>query len=118
MPDVAARARAAAATIAGAARHVAIEHDAVPSYASSLGDPVPYPPPAVEPATDDPEERAAFHLQLDAINFGSGWFPTLRKRDGRSGFFTVALALRDRGAWSAEELRALTHHDVAAALGQ
>ena len=35
-------------------------------------------------------------LALDSINFGSGWFPTLRKRPGCSGYFTVAWALADR----------------------
>ena len=52
-------------------------------------------------------------LTLDAINFGSGWFPQLRKReiDGRalSGYFTIAWALTDRfrarGPWTAAELR-------------
>ena len=47
---------------------------------------------------------AAYLLTLDAINFGSGWFPTLRKRPGCSGYFTVAWALADRfrehGPWS------------------
>ena len=41
---------------------------------------------------------------MDAINFGSGWFPTLRKRAGLSGYNTIAAALSDRfrdGAWSA-----------------
>ena len=50
-------------------------------------------------------------LVLDSINFGSGWFPTLRKRSGCSGYFTVAWALADRwrsaGPWSNAELRAL-----------
>ena len=32
-------------------------------------------------------------LVLDSINFGSGWFPTLRKRPGMSGYFTVASSL-------------------------
>ena len=43
---------------------------------------------------------AAYLLALDAINFGSGWFPTLRKREGCSGYFTVAWALADR--WRAD----------------
>ena len=34
-------------------------------------------------------------LVLDSINFGSGWFPTLRKRPGMSGYFTVASSLTD-----------------------
>ena len=61
-------------------------------------------------------------LVLDSINFGSGWFPTLRKRPGMSGYFTVAASLADHWragrAWSAAELRALTGSDVAAVLGQ
>jgi len=32
-------------------------------------------------------------VTVDAINFGSGWFPTLRKRDGRSGYFVDLAAL-------------------------
>jgi len=76
-----------------------------------------------ERLVDGPAElRAAFHLTLDAINFGSGWFPTLRKRDGRSGYWTVALGLRDRflahGAWSAAELRDVGAAEIATALGQ
>src|SRR5690606_24632409 len=68
------------------------------------------------------ELRAAFFLTLDAINFGSGWFPTLRKRPGRSGYYTVATGLRDRfakaGAWSAVELRELRPETIATVLGQ
>ena len=49
-------------------------------------------------------EVAAYFLTLDTVNFGSGWFPTLRKRAGWSGYFTVAWALADRfrahGAWT------------------
>ena len=58
-----------------------------------------------------------YMLALDTINFGSGWFPTLRKRvdpaNGRtvSGYFTVAWNLADHfrahGAWDNEQLRAL-----------
>ncbi|MEZ5167114.1 MAG: hypothetical protein R2695_11730 [Acidimicrobiales bacterium] len=36
-------------------------------------------------------------LSLDAINFGSGYFPYLRKRPGMSGYHTVASSLR---TWS------------------
>ena len=47
---------------------------------------------------------------------------TLRKREGRSGYYTVALNLRDRfaahGAWSADELRTLTAAGVAGTLAQ
>ncbi len=40
-------------------------------------------------------ETLAFVVILDALNFGSGWFPALRKPDGRSGYFTIANALRE-----------------------
>ena len=40
-------------------------------------------------------ETLAFVVLLDALNFGSGWFPALRKPGGRSGYFTIATALRE-----------------------
>jgi hypothetical protein len=57
-------------------------------------------------------------LQLDTINFGSGWFPTLRKRPGLSGARTIAAAFAGHGGWSNAELRSLDAAAVAAALGQ
>jgi hypothetical protein len=113
--------RAGCAWVAAQASHVTIALDAIPAYAAALPGP-PRPHPDDRLVDGPPELRAAFHLTLDAVNFGSGWFPTLRKRDGRSGYWTIALGLRDHfaehGAWSAAELRALTGAEVAAALGQ
>ncbi len=43
----------------------------------------------------DDESAAAYVMTLDAINFGSGYFPYIRKRPGHSGYHTVAAALRD-----------------------
>jgi Potential Queuosine, Q, salvage protein family len=69
-----------------------------------------------------PDDVAAYMLTLDAINFGSGWFPTLRKRPGCSGYYTVAWSLADRwrrhGPWSASDLRHLDAATIAAVLGQ
>jgi hypothetical protein len=84
------------------------------------------PPPALDPERHylegSREDVAAYLLTLDTINFGSGWFPTLRKRSGSSGYFTVAWALADRfraeGPWGNEELRSLEAASVAAVLGQ
>jgi Potential Queuosine, Q, salvage protein family len=74
-------------------------------------------PPAVGP--DEPAPGGADHvLQLDAINFGSGWFPTLRKRPGLSGYRTVAAAFAEHGPWTNAELRTLDAAAVAAVLGQ
>src|SRR3954471_24705430 len=107
--------RTAAALVAGAARSVRIRAEAIEPYARSL--PADSPPaPDLEGADD--ETRAAFSLQLNAINFGSGWFPTLRKRPGMSGFRTVEFGLRRRGPWTRQELRALTPEEVAATFGQ
>jgi hypothetical protein len=72
---------------------------------------------------DGPKEHvAAYLVALTTINFGSGWFPTLNKRAGMSGYFTVASSLADRfrasGPWSNEQLRALSTEEVADVLGQ
>jgi hypothetical protein len=61
-------------------------------------------------------------LILDTINFGSGWFPTLRKRPGCAGYFTVAWGLADffrsGRRWSNAGLRSLSASEVADVLGQ
>jgi Potential Queuosine, Q, salvage protein family len=111
--------------VAARAEHVTIEHEAIAAYAAAL--PVaPDPPLAPDPddhlAAGSPEELAAFWLTIDAINFGSGWFPTLRKRAGRSGYHTVAAGVRERfaraGPWSPEALASIEAREIAAALGQ
>jgi len=107
--------RAAAARVAARARHVAIVHERIEPYAATLASESP-PAPDLEGAGD--EERAAFSLTLNAINFGSGWFPTLRKAPGMSGFRTVEAGLRANGPWSAGELAAMTPERIAAAVSQ
>jgi hypothetical protein len=117
--------RAACAEVARRARFVEIEHELIPAYAASLRLPPPNPgkpePPDTTPVTTR-EERAAYWLTLDAINFGSGWFPTLHKRDGRSGYHTIAAGLDDRfrshGPWSADELHTIDAPEIAAVTGQ
>jgi hypothetical protein len=109
------RIRAAAARVAERARHVRIVEEAIEPYAATL--PAQSPPaPDLEGATL--EQRAAFSLTLNAINFGSGWFPTLRKAPGMSGFRTVEAGLRAHGPWSAGALAAMTREEIAAAVGQ
>jgi Potential Queuosine, Q, salvage protein family len=121
--DLVTRIRAACATVAQHARHVSIDHDAIAPYAASLplGE---RPPPGADPhlTAGTREIQAAFWLTLDAINFGSGWFPTLRKRPGASGYATVAAGVRDRfttaGPWGAARLTGIGSRAVAEALGQ
>jgi putative queuosine salvage protein len=115
--------RAHCAQVAETARRVRIDLDRV-------GIIRPGPPPELDPARHflegTREEVAAYLLTLTAINFGSGWFPTLRKRvvEGKtvSGYFTVAMGLTDRfraqGPWSNEQLRAMTTDEIAMTCGQ
>jgi hypothetical protein len=111
--------RAHCAEVAARARFVVIDDRAL--GAIELG-----PAPALDPEAHylegAREDVARYLLTLDSINFGSGWFPTLRKRPGRSGYFTVAQGLAERfrqhGPWSNQDLRALTAGEVADTLGQ
>jgi hypothetical protein len=83
--------RVACAKLADRTRHVRVHEATVPEYAASLL-------PDLSSASDDapcipPAEREAvaeYWLTLDAINFGSGWFPTLRKRGSLTGYRTIA----------------------------
>ena len=89
-------------SIAESARFVSIDLD-------RLVELEPGPPPELDAdrhyLEGTPEDVADYMLALDTINFGSGWFPTLRKRPGMSGYFTVAASLADQwraaGPWSA-----------------
>ena len=116
--------RAACAEIAASARSVRIDLDAVEAID-------PGPPPVLDAerhyVEGAPADVASYMLALDAINFGSGWFPTLRKRRGSdggpvSGYFTVAWGLADRfrhaGPWTGAELCALRTEEIADVLGQ
>ena len=111
--------RRSCAEIAGRGRWVSVD-------AAVLSDVEPGPAPAIDPERhylDGPaEEVALYMLTLDAVNFGSGWFPTLRKRPGCSGYHTVAWALADRfrakGGWPPEEMRSIGAGELAEVLGQ
>jgi hypothetical protein len=119
VPD---RVRAACAWVAGQARSVTIDELAVEPYAVALTASPEPPPPDLPLADGDRESRATFVLCLDAINFGSGWWPTIRKRPGCSGYSTIEVGLAERfraeGAWSPRELAQLTASDVARVTGQ
>jgi len=89
--------RAACAQVATEAAHVRIDTARIPDYAAALlRETLPTPEYDLRHHfLGEPEETAAFVLTLDAINFGSGYFPHLRKRPKLSGYFTIAGALTD-----------------------
>ena len=106
--------RAHCAEVAAAARWVRIDPDAetVRSGVQGLD-------PELHLLDRDPEEVARYILVLDTINFGSGWFPTLRH--GSTNAMTerlTAAARRDGGPWPAGELREMTAASVADVLGE
>jgi hypothetical protein len=107
--------RTACATVAARATHVTINEDAIPAYARTVAHPG-----MAQPSSDDAplEERAAVSLTLNAINFGSGWFPTLRKRDGLSGYNTIAAAWRERPTRRTQDLEQIDAPALAGILGQ
>jgi hypothetical protein len=111
--------RAAAAEVTRRAASVAVDGAALEQLAEGLARERP-PPPGLDPAHErlgGSSETVAFVITLNAINFGSGWFPALRKRPGLSGYLTVATALRDRfaarGPWTADELSRLGAEECA-----
>ena len=115
--------RISCAEIAAQARSVRIDLDAVAEVQPAT-------PPPLDPRCHylegEPADVADYMLALDTINFGSGWFPTLRKRelDGRpvSGYFTVSWALADHvrahGPPTSDWLARVSTPEIAEILGQ
>jgi len=113
------RVREHCAAVAASARHVSIDLEAATEIKPGLE---PVLDPELHFLDGSREDVAAYMLVLDTINFGSGWFPTLRKPPGLSGYYTVARGLanrfRERGPWSPAELRAIDAAELAEVLGQ
>ncbi len=118
------RVRTRCGEVAQQSGHVRIMHHAIQPYAASLPSDQP-----TRPTMDSSchllgggDATVAFFLTLDAINFGSGYFPHLRKRPGMSGYFTVASSLKDyyeqHGPPSAEELTQFSAENCAGIFDQ
>ncbi len=114
--------RTSCAEVMAHATWVTIRPDRVEAYAASFTDaerrdPVDRPAdPSADGSADGPEARIALVLALDAINFGSGYHPVVRKRPGCSGAVTMATALREwaasAGPITPERLVSLERDDV------
>ncbi|MFI5320178.1 MAG: queuosine salvage family protein [Myxococcota bacterium] len=116
--------REACAEVARRARYVRIESGELERFAVMLSGKRPTPP-ALDPAHlafDDEATTVAFALTLNAINFGSGYFPYLAKNGALSGYRTIATALRARfereGAFTAAQLARVARADCARLFGQ
>ena len=116
--------REACAEVTRRARMVRIDGEELERFAAFLAQTRPTPP-SLDPAHLAFSEEAttvAFALTLNAINFGSGWFPHLKKNGELSGYRTVATALRKRfereGPFSAKQLERITRAECAALFGQ
>ena len=106
------------------ADYVRINVDQIKEYADSL------PLEKIKTSSLDPgchylgrgEGPLAFFLILDSINFGSGYFPLLKKRSGMSGYFTIASALNEyfinNGPMDCRILGGLSPADCARLFGQ
>jgi hypothetical protein len=100
------------AAVAGSARWVRIDPDAESATGGVAGLDA-----GEHYLEGEPEDVARYVLILDAINFGSGWFPTLR--DGATVPMTRRLTedARRRGRpWTSGELRAMTPQGIAGVL--
>jgi len=116
--------REGCADVARRARFVKIASAELERFASVLAQHRPSSP-SLDPAHlafEDEATTVAFAITLNAVNFGSGWFPYLEKSGDLSGYRTIATALRGRfereGAFSAAELARITPAECARLFGQ
>ncbi len=106
------------AAIAASARWLRIEADAPVAHGGLAGLDA-----SVHFLDGEPEEVARYVLVLDAINFGSGWFASLRVPRGESATTALTRRLTDHarergGTWTAGELRRIGPAEVGDVLGQ
>ena len=119
-----ARVRTGCRAVAQQAQHVTVESDRLPAYARSLSLSQ-----VRRPQFDSDhhylgrgDDTVVFILTLDTINFGSGYFPHLRKKRGLSGYYTIASSLtghfNEYGPFSAAQLCEISQGDCTTLFGQ
>lgn len=117
--------RAGCAWVANRSTMVRVVEDRLADYAARLQDQEQHTGSTGEPSSGSAVRResdAAFWLTLDAVNFGSGWFPTLRKGSQKTGYRTIAAGIARRfdeaGRWTAPQLIELEAAELASWLEQ
>ena len=121
--------RTECARVAGAATHVRINHDRIPDYGRSLQQQrspaersLAQQKPAVRLGGLARERAAAYWLTLNSVNFGSGWFPTLLKMPGMTGYRTIKAGIdrrfKDDGPWGAQKLQRITMAEISTLMMQ
>jgi hypothetical protein len=104
------------AAIAASARWVTIDLDATTAGGGTVGF-----DPERHYLEGSPEQVARYILIVDTINFGSGWFPTLRHGATEEMTDRLAAFVRGRGGrgpWWGDELRAMSAAEVAGVLDE
>lgn len=121
LPD---RVRHTCAEVTARATTVTIDPEQLQRYVATIP-PGPACRPTLEPGdlpALDRDGLVAWVLTVNAVNFGSGFFPVLAKRPGLSGSRTVFAALRERfdreGPLTVAELLDATPEGCAALFGQ
>ncbi len=115
--------RTACAWVAAQSTHVRINESRLPDYAAWLrAESVPEHQSTQLLAGEDRERAAAYWLTLNAVNFGSGWFPTLLKMPGMTGYRTIKAGVdrrfKDDGPWSAAKLQRITMAEISTLMMQ
>lgn len=117
--------REACAWVAERGEHVRIDAVQIGEYAVALPlaefspspEAIAAPAGAARELAQEHEVEAARWLTLDAINFGSGWFPTLRKHEQPTGYRTIAAGIARQfdgpGPWSASALMEIDSAELA-----
>ena len=111
------RVRSSCKAVSERARTIHVNHNLITEYAANL--PLNE---IISPEHDKAthylgvgKSTVAYFVTLNAINFGSGYFPRLKKRPGMSGYFTVASSLtdhyRNQGVISARALSDISTAD-------
>lgn len=110
--------------VTGRAQYVSIDEERIPEYASAITQNDLRPPVlnADYHYLGEDEDTVAYILTLSAINFGSGYFPILKKAVKTSGYFSIARSLKNRfekrGPLSVDELIRFDADDCAKTFGQ